>query len=761
MLKKIKHSKKSIVATMLVCAAAIVTMTSSRDNGNGNGNGPGDDPNDLNQHPPVAENVFAQVKSNGAGGNVLLEIKFKAEDRLKATPLLQMIGGDGVTVTTLRDDGRSGDARAGDFVFTSFITEDINEFVATMEDLNKQLEASRNNLTVFSGRAGSNVTRTTPFFNSTAFLAGQKLEISKDIFSLQSSNPDQGVKPVGVQVPRQDYCKDGTLRSTGFQFVPVSPLSINRGYGPPPPPAPICYTIKKEHSLLITSLAVVEDPARTFNPCTGAGNPNGAWTFKTMMDGLANVGSTGITTQKLTFYWIDNWIKDLTINGEVVKNRAQKTIDMIVGPWIECGSGGAIPANTVTIWNWEQLWFSIPESKLMACSPFKLTAIVNRGDLRGNGGYTPGLGKKVSQGETRFIYSVINILKGADCGKPIGDKCFEGFNTIFEFENINFDCNFALQWMNLSKPGLVLGSATYNTMLEKITRTVTNAGAAPLKPNKSAIGQVRTNEIALTNTVDDLYDDRSPRWQFREFRIINSPGLLDEVPLTNEPAGIYNGADNGDPFRVSLMSNWVNTNSAGILAGTVAVPLTLPLPAPPLPFQAGKSNYPSVSQFSAPGYWAGDAASPIVNPNTRHQFSLNTCASCHSAETKTIFTHTNTVGLGVQMRYVGIMDYVTDGVDTKTQISPFLTGRTYNFAPNNFADDFVNAAEDPSDNSLTGLFYVKDPSGTGQLRGFNDLERRAQDLSNFLLVNKCCKTRFSHLIKFAGTAFFQPVNMSH
>ncbi len=751
MFKKFRHTKKGIVATMLVCIAAVVTMTSSRDNGNGNGSS-GNDPNDLNQHPPVAENVFAQLKSNDAGANVLLEIKFKPEERLRAKPLLQMIGADGASITTVRDDGREGDAKAGDFVFTSFITEDINEFVATMEDLNKQLDASRNNLAVFDGRSGSNVTRTTPFFNSALFLEGQKVEISKDIFSLPSSNPDPNVKPVGVKVDRKEYCKGEAARSTGVHFAPVSPAAISRGYGPPPPPAPICYTIKKEYSLFITDLAVVEDPARTFNPCTGAGNPNGAWTFKTMMDGLANFGSTSITTQTLTFYWIDNWIQDLTINGEVVKNRAQKTIDMIVGPWIDRASGGAIPANTVTIWNWKDLWFSISEDRLMAFSPFKLTAIVNRGDLRGNGGYNGGTGRKVNQGETRFIFSAINILKGPECGKPIGDKCFEGFNVIFEYENVKFDCNFAMQWVELSKPGLVLGSATYNEMLEKITRTVTDANAVPSKPNGSAISQVRTNEIALTNTVDQVFDDRSPRWQFREFRIVNSPGLLDEVVLNNQPAGKYNGADGGTPADVAVMADWVNNFSLG---GTAPVPLVHLFQD----FKAGKINYPSVSQFSAPGYWDGDATSPIINPNTRHNFSLNTCDGCHSAETKTIFTHANTVGLGTQMRYVGILDYVTDGVDTKTQISPFLTGRTYNFAGNNFNDD--DPADNPTDNTLTGFFRVLDPSGTGQLRGFNDLERRAQDLANFVLANRCCKPRLTHLIKFAATAFFQPVNMSH
>jgi hypothetical protein len=747
MLKRIRHSKKAIVATVLVCTAAIVTMTSSRDHGKGTGD---KDPNDINQHPPIAENVVTQLKSDGAGGNVLLEIKFRADERLRANPVLEMVGADGKT-TTLHDDGKNGDGKAGDFVFASFISEDVEEFVTTMESFNKQLAENKNNLVVFEGRLGSNVRRDEPFFNREKFLSGEKIEISKHIFSLsRSSNPDPKVRPVGIKVERREYCR-GEFRSTGFQsepsieITPFTPSAIARGYGPPPPPIQSCYTIKKEHSLFITDLGVVEDPARTFNPCTETGNPNGAWTFKTMMDGLAN----GVGTQTFVFYWIDNWIQDLNINGEVVKNRAQKTIDMIVGPWISRASGGSIAPSDVTIWNWRELWFQQDEEKLMYYSPFKLTAIVNRGDLRGNGGYN-GRGRNVSQGETRFIFSAINITKDK-CGVPIGDECFEGFNTIFEFENINFDCNFATQWINLSKPGLVLGSEPYNEMLEKITRTVTDINAAPQKPNGSAINQVRTNEIALTNTVDMAFDDRSPRWQLREFKIQNNPGLLDEVTLNNQPAGKYNGADGGADPDVKVMADWVNNFSFGA---------TQPVPFQHLgqDFKGGKINYPSVSQFSAPGYWDGNANYPINDPDTRHQFSLNTCDGCHGGEVKTIFTHANAVGLGTQMRYVGVMDYITDGVDTKTQISPFLTGRTFNFAGNNFDDDDNT---DAGDNTLVGFFRVNDPTGNGQQRGFNDLERRLQDLANFVIVNRCCKERFSRIIRFAGTAFFQPLNMSH
>jgi hypothetical protein len=630
-----------------------------------------------------------------------------------------------------------------------------------METLNMQLEENRNNLVVFNRRSGANIKRDKPFFDKAAFESGIKIEIPKEIFSLPSSDPDAGVKPIGVKVERKEYCKGEPAKSTGFAPSPFAPSAAALGFGPPPPP-PICYKIKKQHSLFITDLGVVEDPARTFNPCTETGNYNGAWTFKTMMDGLANGVAGG--TQAFTFYWLDNWIRDLMINGEVVKNRAQKTIDMIVGPWIDRASGGSIPANTVTIDNWKELWFSIDEEKLMAFSPFKLTAIVNRGDLRGNGGYpgSGGPGRKINHGETRFIFSAINILKDK-CGLPIGDECFEGFNVIFEFGNINFDCNFAMQWINLSKPGLILGSEPYNEMLEKITRTVTDPNAAPDKPNGSAINQVRTNEIALTNTADLPFDDRSPRWQFREFKIQTMVGgLLDEVTLNNQPQGQYNAVDGGNPF---VMADWVNTNSAGILGGTASVPDT----HLGFDFKAGKINYQSVSQFSAPGYWDGDASAPIIDDQTRHQFSLNTCDGCHSqGETGTIFTHANTVGLGTQMRYVGIMDYVTDGVDTKTQISPFLTGRNFRLTPPNFADAWVDPAEDLTDNTLTGLFYVSDPAGridagTGNpyLRGFNDLERRAQDLAAFVLANRCCKAKFSHIIKLSGVAFFQPLNMAH
>jgi hypothetical protein len=450
-------------------------------------------------------------------------------------------------------------------------------------------------------------------------------------------------------------------------------------------------------------------------------------------------------------------MQDQVINGEAVINRAPKMLNFVIAPWLSRASG--ISVTDITQDNWREIWNSLDEDKLFYFTPFKLTAIVNRVDLRGNSGYSPGGGgKKENFGETRFIYSLIKNSKDGKepCGHPVGDECFEGFNLIFEYGNVKLDCNFVTAWLKLSDNGLVLGTEPYNAALEAITKTVTvpkpfiTAGFN----NGSALNQLRTNEIGITNTLDQIYDDRSPRWQFREFKLTNPAGYLTPVPLNNEPAGIYNGADGGDPLKVAIMANWVNSNPAGT-------------PVPPFeagfPFKAGKSNYPSVSPFNAPGYWDGNGASPIIDDNKRHVFSLNTCWGCHSKETNTIFTHADAVGIGVPMRYVGIMDYVTDGTSFKTRISPFLTGR--NIDASGFIDDFPDpGGEDLTDNTLTGLYFVSDPAGridplTGvpYVRGFNDLERRLQDLFN--LYNQLCGK--SKLVAVTHIAFMTPLNSSH
>ena len=52
----------------------------------------------------------------------------------------------------------------------------------------------------------------------------------------------------------------------------------------------------------------------------------------------------------------------------------------------------------------DMVWGSITQETLLKNAPFKLSAIVNRIDVRGNAAYGSGLN---NSGETRFIFSLI------------------------------------------------------------------------------------------------------------------------------------------------------------------------------------------------------------------------------------------------------------------------------------------------------------------------------------------------------------------
>jgi hypothetical protein len=69
-------------------------------------------------------------------------------------------------------------------------------------------------------------------------------------------------------------------------------------------------------TLLITNLGVVQDPARTFSPCTNAGvvaptgNVNGAWSLKTLLSNMANTPVTAIPAQTFVNDWLKQWMSN-------------------------------------------------------------------------------------------------------------------------------------------------------------------------------------------------------------------------------------------------------------------------------------------------------------------------------------------------------------------------------------------------------------------------------------------------------------------
>lgn len=747
MSKHFKQRKKLLITTFAICAIVVITTMSLRDNEDGNYAPFANEP-DWETAPPVATKVVVQQldKALPTGENMLLQITY-AEGAINGTTIT-MYPSDNDKII-LNDDGLDGDVRAKDNIFSAQVKEDLQAFAAAMEDFDRTLEANSGNLLVFKGRTGSTVQRRTTFFDKTEFSSFRPVEISPDVFSLPPQTPFNSMTAVFTGFRGSLY--DGSVVANPS----LNPISATvRGSGPPPPPP----TILKQNSLLITNLAVTEDPARTFNPCTKVGNPDGAWTFKTLIKGMANQSFTGITAKEFTKHWVRRWTVDTTVNGEFVRNRSSRAISLFIKPWIDKARGTTLP--TVTLANWQGLWDGIHQDSLLKYAPFHLTAIVNRLDLRGNFGYA---GSASNAGETRFIFSVIRNSSTGNCRDSISGPPFDGFNVIFEYGNVQKTCSqvkaFALQWANLST--MALGSAPYNAALEAITHTVTDSNAVATKPNKSALNQLRTNEIALTNTLNSV-TDRSPRWQFREFKIQASNKHLEQVPTANEPAGKFNGADGGALADVTVMANWVNANSAGIKAQTTAVPLLIGITN----FLAGKVNYKSPSPTLADGFWNGMAGAVITDDTTREVFSLNTCTGCHSMEPKTVFTHVNYVGFGTTMNYQTTVNVQTNGTQHKTHISPFLTG--IDVIPNGggtfiFGDDSTSFVENATDNTLTGFFWASDPAGrtypgTGIVRkwGFNDLQRRSQDLTN--LLNSVCSIRS---ISAASIAFFRPLNMTH
>src|SRR5262245_38575285 len=152
--------------------------------------------------------------------------------------------------------------------------------------------------------------------------------------------------------------------------------------------------------LLITDVSVVEDPARTYNPCTGAGTPMGPWTFGKLMTEMANQPATGIDPSDFTLHWLQQWSTDRVINGFTVTNRATGLNNVIINPWPKLANG------------------KLDLSK----APFRLLAIVNRIDLRGSTAYGSG-----NAGEARMVFGLIT------CNPVPPQKEAEPFTVIFEY----------------------------------------------------------------------------------------------------------------------------------------------------------------------------------------------------------------------------------------------------------------------------------------------------------------------------------------
>jgi hypothetical protein len=389
---------------------------------------------------------------------------------------------------------------------------------------------------------------------------------------------------------------DGREMANNVPPVPFDIASFNKGVAVAFDPSIIFAPLSPApgKSLLINDPGVVGtgDPGRTWDPCTGVGTKMGAFTFGHLMTEMANQPLTGINPSNFVMQWLQTWNANQTINTFNVPARPNINTQ-IIGPWLAASGGASLD---------------------LGIAPFRLLAIVNRLDLRtGSGGYGGSTG---NAGELRFVFGAV---------KPAGRTCqLLPMTVIFEYGVPISGCvqvrSWAQQWVNLNS--FALGSPAYNAALQAITDQVILRDKAPGKPNRSALNQLRTNEIALA----------SP-WELREFKLTTPISFLHESMVAQTADIRFNAAD---PFwsGSTLLDTFITTTAAGALVPASFLGTPFRAAAAPVTFN-------NVNYFWNTSTLDLDPTHPGNWNQRRFDFSFNTCNACHAGETRTPFTHIN------------------------------------------------------------------------------------------------------------------------
>ena len=591
----------------------------------------GEEPPLIDEDPPIPVDVeLTPMEDKGdPAGNALLAVRYENAERLDDT-LEFVIDKDKYT---LKRDGKDPKQ------FAAMIHFDFDLFV--------EEQAKRRELIVKTGA------KEFPVFRGRELIGTRKLEF---------------IDPAEMRRARELSLA-----------IPIRDVVITT----PPPPG-----LDPAATLAVTDLSVVEDPERTYDVCGNTGNPDGAWTFKTLMTNMANQSGTGVDPADFVEDWLQSWNTTHTINGFPVPARNR--------------------INTRVLNAWPRI-----DGKLdLSQSPLRLLAIVNRVDLRSSaigppryGGGNGGI--PINAGEGRFVFGVVDRSAAGGCGKM-------DFTVILEYGVPINQCtairSYAQQWQALGNIGL--GSAAFNPALQAITDQFTAAGVAPGKPNGSAINQIRTNEVALVGYRGNI--DPSPLstrrpiepiplggpWELREFHL-QSDGMLHIVSTVNTPHHSLN--------NTALLANYINT-APGVANGTHTVPLIWA----GANFLTGSTIYSSVADsavWNAPG-------AVIEN---RHQFSMKTCSGCHSGEAR----YNNN-----PLQMDSINPTLPMGADTSFV---HITPRDFN-VQSDLSKFMIGAGNLSSPSS----FQKRDPiNPTFVTRSFGDLQRRQLDLAS--LSGQSCR----------------------
>ncbi len=431
------------------------------------------------------------------------------------------------------------------------------------------------------------------------------------------------------------------------------------------------------HELLINSIGVVEDPARTWDPCARTGTQMGVWTFGALMTAIANDNpSTHLIADAMVESWLAEWSFQQNVNHFPVSARLGML--SVLRSWRSFASdrNGNIDISQ---------------------APFQLNAIVNRIDATSLAN---------PSGELRFVFGYAPCSGGGE-GQPAT------FNVIVEYHVPVAQCSWATQWHSLDP---VIAGPAFSRALEQITDQVT--------PNGSLnVAAVRTNESFTSNF---------GIWEQKQFAL--SSGALVEVPIEQTPNGDpATGRTDfnqetcvpGTNCQAATLTNYINTFQQEILNNNYQVPTAFPNPADP--FLGGSAfNGASVSQLA---FWQGN---PPPNSNqARSIFSGNTCNGCHGRETFVKFQQTENRQPGPPSSAApSVLSAFLVGCSTSSQNNP-LTNQTGPCPepPTNACNLQNTLTRTPA--CISWVQDPGDPSGN-TINQFAELSRRAQNLSTIL-----------------------------
>lgn len=478
-------------------------------------------------------------------------------------------------VVIFNDLGEGPDLEPGDGVFSASVPIDLDR----LHKLNVELSELK--------------TRTLTIFEPGSRVVSKRIELPKtDVINIPALK-----KGATLRLP--NLGEIGPLRTLGG----VTTASIN-----------------PQKSLLIRSLPVIEDPARTRNPCDAstAKLPHKKWTFGHLMEQMA-IGS-GLTASEFVEKWLDSWRTQqivTTSSGSVVLDAtsaaaAASVESMIIDPWRQRSGGGALD---------------------LSIAPFRLQAILYRPDLAQSSPYGFSAAGN-NGGELRFVFGMMEVRDGNGDGdaRDAVDTCqpIEAA-VIFEYGVPLSSCSdikaWANEWVNLSS--LLPGDPSYGATLESLTEKVVTNGAAPTKPNQNALNQLRTNEIDLTGI-----------WQMREFVIRPGGGPLQQTTTKNNPRehqAAFTSVSGITPSPINL------NGSAALLTeilASMSPNYAMPETSGGVPFMGGASTY------NLGTFWDHPALSTPAELEARFRFSSNTCSGCHTGETNTLFYHIRPAGPG-------------------------------------------------------------------------------------------------------------------